>query len=36
MLSKRQTLCPPSYYQSANSFMVTHALDIVTQQIRVY
>ena len=26
MQSKRQTMCPPSYYQSANGPMVTHAL----------
>ena len=26
MSSKRQTICPPGYYQSANSPMETHAL----------
>lgn len=26
MKSKRQTICPPSYYQSSNGLMVSHAL----------
>ena len=26
MYSKRQAMCPPCYYQSANGPMVTHAL----------
>ena len=26
MRSKRQTMCPPVYYQSANGHMVTDAL----------
>ena len=26
LLSTRQVMCPPGYYQSARSLMVTHAL----------
>ena len=33
MQSKRQTIHPPCYYQSANDVMVTHALGQMTYMI---